>query len=245
MIFYLSALPTKTFCIVQEIFTLFAQGKLKDQVISRSKKGIDSIPELKGSAFKPLRGLDPEVVHDLLTDLSSKNCSFKEIIVKCHDIKALQKVQVGFVRGTNCTNWEEAVQKYPKFATAEKLEAFKSLDYQNGRKIPEKLLTYCQYAREMTTSDLPINVDEDHERIFVIPHKNSLGLLWHMDMMSVNPEIVDSTLKVANISRCSGFHVSIIDLVNKDEVCNVLFVCVCTLCTYIYVRFCKRQNNAQ
>ena len=192
---------------------------MKDQVVSRSKKGIDSIPELKGSTFKPLRGLEPEVVHDLLTDLSERKCSLKEIMIKCHDIKALQKVQGGFVRGTNCTSWEEAVEKYPQFATAEKLEAFKNLDYQNGKKIPEKLLTYCQHAREITTLGLPVDVDGEHDRIFVIPHKNSLGLLWNMDIFSVNPENVDSTFKLGNVTRCNGFNLSILDLLNNDEVC--------------------------
>ena len=35
--------------------------------LCQEQKGIESNPEFKGSTFKPIRGLDAEVVHDQLT----------------------------------------------------------------------------------------------------------------------------------------------------------------------------------
>lgn len=46
---------------------------------------------------------------------------------ECNSIKQLQKVQNAFVKGTNCTTWDECKGKYPAYATAEQLEPFKTL----------------------------------------------------------------------------------------------------------------------
>lgn len=68
------------------------------------------------------------MVHDILQEVSHKECSFKEAITKCNDVKLLQKIQTAFIKATNCESWDETVEKYPSFTTAEKLEAFKNLD---------------------------------------------------------------------------------------------------------------------
>ena len=218
MIFFLSSMPKRTFILLENIFKMYSQGKLKDQVVTKSKKGICSFPEMKGSAFKPFRGLELDTIHDILEEIDNKKCSFKEATTKCSDIKALQKVQSAFIRATNCENWEQAVQHYPLFTTVEKLEPFKHLDFTNSRKVPEKFFAYCQQIKEGMNDQQSV-VNEDHDNYFFISHRNSLGLLWKTNMLEVHPESIDNTLKIAKVLRCSGFHLSILDLIGDDEVC--------------------------
>ena len=63
MIFFLASLLHDTYNVISKIFKAYAEGKLKDQTIPRSKKGIKSLPDLKGSTFKVFRGLDSSVIH--------------------------------------------------------------------------------------------------------------------------------------------------------------------------------------
>ena len=65
-IFFLAALKCESFQLLEKIYALYSEGKLKNQVVSRSKKGINSLHDLKGSTFKPFRGLDANTVHELL-----------------------------------------------------------------------------------------------------------------------------------------------------------------------------------
>ena len=218
MIFFLASVPNRTFVLLENVFMMYSQGQLKDQVVAKSKKGICTFPELKGSAFKPFRGLEASVVHDLLEEVSCKGCSFKEAITKCNDIKSLQKVQTAFIKATNCDNWDEACEKYPAFTTAQKLEPFKSLDFSNPRKVPEKFFIYCQHVAEVTKAPQQGAVHEDQDKYFFISHENSQGLLWRTNMLDVCPEDTENALRTANVSRCTGFHLTLLDLVNDDEV---------------------------
>jgi len=96
MIFFLSSLPSKTFKVVEDIFQLYREGKIKKNSVPRSQKGIDSIPELKESTFKPFRGLDPAALHQLLSEIRDKTCTIGAALDQCKDIKTLQKFQLAF-----------------------------------------------------------------------------------------------------------------------------------------------------
>ena len=72
MIYFLASLPMKSFDVLKNIYQAHSKGKLKGQVISRTEKGIDSIIDLKGSSFKPFRGLDSDTLYQLLTDIDNK-----------------------------------------------------------------------------------------------------------------------------------------------------------------------------
>ena len=101
---------------------MFAKGTLKSQHVPRSKKGtLVKPPDLKGSKFKCLRGISDDDVLRLLQELSEEKNSLVEMISECTSFKQLQKVQLAFLKGTNCSSWEEAVIKYQKFTTAEQL----------------------------------------------------------------------------------------------------------------------------
>lgn len=131
MIFYLSSLPNQSFDVLKQVY----YAELKSQSVPRSKKGtIGKHLDLKGSQFKCLRGLEVPEVHRLLIELNSK-ISLKEMGNECATIKQMQKVQVAFIRGTNCKNWDEPCERFPLFTTAEQLEPFKKLNF-SGKTLP-------------------------------------------------------------------------------------------------------------
>ena len=119
------------------------------------------------------------------------------------------------------------MEKYPAFTTAEKLEPFKNLDFSNSKKVPEKFFAYCQHIKQVMNAPQQDAVHEDQDRLFFISHENLLGLLWRTRMLDVCPETTEDTLKTANVSRCPGFHLTLLDLVDDDEVRARVFVLAC------------------
>ena len=143
MVFFLASLPRVAYGYLTTVYQMFANGTLKSQHVPRSKKGtLAKPPDLKGSKFKCLRGISDENVCRLLQEISERKISLIEMISECSSLKQLQKVQLAFLKGTNCNSWEEAVIKYPTFTTAEQLEPFKKLNF--SAKLPEQFLKFCQ-----------------------------------------------------------------------------------------------------
>ena len=222
MIYFLASLPLKSFDVLQSIYKAHSKGGLKSQVIPRSDKGIDAVLDLKGSSFKAFRGLDADIIYQLLSEVDNKKSSIKEAVAKCAEIKALQKVQAAFIKFTNCEDWDEAVTKYPDFATAEKLEPFKKLDFSNPKKVPDKFLKFCQQAKEVTTS---VDGHLEHDGYFSTSHKGYMGILWHQNLFDLLPQ----TLSEVKCS-CKGLNLVILDLLRSDKVIFNSLQCI-----YIYI----------
>ena len=234
MVFFLAALKCESFQLLEKIYVLFSEGKLKNQVVSRSKKGINSFPDLKGSTFKPFRGLDANTVHELLQQIQRKDSSIKEALSQCNDIKALQKIQVSFVKATNADNWEDAVAKYPKFTTPHKLEPFKTLNFNDPKKVPPQFLKFCQQAMVNSQASTNNNNDDgekDEDDIFQIEVNGVKGIIWKHIPSSINPEIFAGL----RLSTCPGFSLAIIDLASrqpsllKEHDCARVCVCIYVL----------------
>ena len=99
-------------------------GKLNGQ--SSARGSIGKKFDLKGNSFKPLRGLDLEMVQQLLEEVAGNKKSMPELAKDCIKIKKLREVQKTFLLETGLATWEEAVEKYPLFANAEALDEFAS-----------------------------------------------------------------------------------------------------------------------
>ena len=112
---------------------------LKGQKKARAKKGQVKVPELKGSNFKCLRGIDASIAESLLAEVSEGELALHELNSQCLSIKQLSKVQAAFTRGTNSDSWENACSKFPRFTSAEQLEPFKKLNF-NSPKIPTEFM---------------------------------------------------------------------------------------------------------
>ena len=166
MIFFLSSLQLKSFRLLQQIYDKFSNAELKAQVVPRSLKGtITKQPDLKGSQFKCLRGVDVSEIYRLLKEVNDTDMSLKEMSSECVSIKHLRKVQAAFVQGTNCNNWNEACEKYSKYATAEQLEPYKKLDF-SGKTLPPMFLKFCQHAITENHEISLCNSDEQNDNCF-------------------------------------------------------------------------------
>lgn len=232
MIFFLAALSCESFQLLEKIYSSYSEGKLKNQVVSRSKKGINSFPDLKGSTFKPFRGLDQNTVHELLQQIQRRESSIKEAVSQCNDIKALQKIQASFLKVTNADDWEDAVAKYPQYTTPHKLEPFKSLNFNDPKKIPPQFLKFCQQA--MVNSQISNNSNDDNEKdeddIFRIEVDGIKGIIWKHTPLSINPE----NFVGLRLTACPGFSLAIIDLASRQPSLlkehDCARVCICILC---------------
>ena len=203
MIFFLASLPMRSFEKVKTIYQLHSEGKLNTTVRSKSQRGITSIPDLKGSSFKPFRALDEETVYQILSDVAEKKYTFLAAVTKCKDIKALKKIQTSFVSLTRCHDWDEAVEKYPDYTTVQMLEPFKKLQF--NKQAPAKFVKYCQQALTSTTT---ADKMKDHGSYYTIVHQHCIGVMWRQSLFDVAPNMV----KVEDISACKGFNLSILDL---------------------------------
>ena len=58
----------------------------------------------------------------VLLDYAATNVS--ELKARSASLKQMHALKTAFVKLTNCTNWEEAISKFPEFATMDRLRKF-------------------------------------------------------------------------------------------------------------------------
>lgn len=121
-IYFLASLPKETYNIAMRVFDSYSIGQLKDQTAKRGTLGQKL--DLKGNNFKPLRGLEIEVVNKLLISVESKEISIGEMAKQAKKTKNLKEVQKKFIELTGVSTWEEAQTLFPSFTTVEALDEF-------------------------------------------------------------------------------------------------------------------------
>ena len=85
-----------------------------------------------GNNFKPLRGLDLQVAHQLLKDVADRKMTIQEMMAECKDIKSMKDIQTAFLRETGLPSWDEAEEKFSAFVTPEALDEFRSCNFKSG-----------------------------------------------------------------------------------------------------------------
>lgn len=201
MIFYLASLPAASFHLAEKIFTMYATAQLKGQKVPRSKRGVTSKPpDLKGSSFKCLRGIEFDAVYKLLQSVAAGEASLHDMASQSISIKQLGKVQLAFMKATNCSEWCEAEDRYPEFVQPEKLEVYKKLNF-NKPTIPPEFMRYCQRAMKAAkhTSMEPKKITCGDDKLFSFEHEKSgaRGIFWSIDVFEVNGNTLEQAfLKV-------------------------------------------------
>ena len=84
-----------------------------------------------GNNFKQLRGLDLQVVHQLLKDVADRKISVQEMMAECKDIKSMKEIQTAFIRETGVPSWEKAEEQFPAFVTPEALDEFRTCNFKS------------------------------------------------------------------------------------------------------------------
>lgn len=121
-IFFLAGLSHDLFTLLEKIFKMHSKGELKGQVAKRGTIGKNL--DLKGSNFKPLRGLDLVNVRQLSQDLISRKLSLQELSKECSKIKQLHIIQRALVEQTGSESWDEAERRFPAFTSSKALDEF-------------------------------------------------------------------------------------------------------------------------
>ena len=196
MIYYLAALPKEIFVSVKNIFNLYSRGDLKGQKISRSKAKACKDIDLKGSSFKCLRGVSILKVKELLQQVADCELSMSELSAQCCSVKHMEKIKSGFMKGTNCQSWEEAVAKFPGFASEAMLEPFKRLNF-NSPKIPDDFMSYCKKA-VTSKSRVGKNCITEIDNLAIFEYQECIGMLLKQALSKLNPPTLFDAFKEVN-----------------------------------------------
>ena len=221
MIFNLSSLPAESFGSLSKVYKLYADGKLKGQHVPRSKKGtMAKPPDLKGSQFKGLRGMDSTTVERLLKEVESLKITLKELAAECSTVKALAKVQAAFVKGTNCQNWHEATAKYPEFCTSEQLEPFTKLSFPSNT-LPDRFLRFCQRATQPRHTVTNYSTDD----VFCVTSSSDNSnccIFWREKCLKVSPSTLRNVFEGIGL-EFPGFSLSVCDHTQEKEVLTYMY----------------------
>ena len=63
------------------------------------------------------------MIEKFLQSILDGELSLHELSSQCSSVKQLGKVQTAFIKATNCTDWNEATERFPDHVTPEKLES--------------------------------------------------------------------------------------------------------------------------
>ncbi|XP_065901837.1 uncharacterized protein [Dysidea avara] len=174
------------------------------------KKGIKSSLDLKGSTFKPFQALDISTIHELLLKIEDETMTIKEAMMQCGDIKKLHKIQQAFVKGMELDTWEKAVEVYPQFATAEKLEPFKHLNFSKAE-LPPQFLNYCQYIKT------PGNVsDINTDKLFSFNYLDCTSIFWKNSVSNITVNAIDTIFTTTTV-RFTGFTLAVLDYAQSND----------------------------
>ena len=144
-----------TWDLAVQVMDMFEQSKLKGQKLKLSN--LLQKPEFKQNYFAPIRTLTTKEQCNLLSKLVSKNITLAEMQTHASRYKQEKALKNAFTRMTNVDTWEEAVEKYPHFATDEQLERFMTVDIKKS--IPKSFTDFCQRAKNSScdTSEVQSN----------------------------------------------------------------------------------------
>ena len=87
---------------------------------------------------------------EVLQKAAEGKISLQDLKVESSKFRVLTGLKAAFVKTTNCTIWDEAQEKYPAYASEEKLWQFGSLNFKAG--LPSVFRDYCQSAINSVTS---------------------------------------------------------------------------------------------
>ena len=130
---------------------MYSKGEVKGQVAKRGSLGKKL--DLKGSNFKHMRGLDVEVVMELLTEVAEDEIGITEMGAECLKIKRLRDIQGAFVKETGVESWEEAQSKFPDFTTSEAFDEFLHPSISNKSLTPRFVSDITQRAVSSTVHE--------------------------------------------------------------------------------------------
>ena len=122
--------------------------------VANKKHSSQSKPTCRGSNFWELRNLDNDMVQALLVRVRDDGILLRHLNQECKTVKRLQKLKQAFATEVGEDSWEEAMHKYPHYATEAALERFLA-----APKLAGSILTafqqYCSRAIRTAATAAP------------------------------------------------------------------------------------------
>uniref|UniRef100_A0A1X7U3T9 Uncharacterized protein n=1 Tax=Amphimedon queenslandica TaxID=400682 RepID=A0A1X7U3T9_AMPQE len=117
MVFLLSTLPYSDYQVLKAIFMKYEAGLLVK--LSKKDKSCCS-PDCKGSHFRRLRNLEPDIASVMLKQVSEGTLPLQQLNKACYKVKKTRELKK-FVDMVGLSSWQEAEKEFPDFANEEKL----------------------------------------------------------------------------------------------------------------------------
>lgn len=130
--------------LVVQVMDLFEQSKLKAQKLRMST--LLQKPEFKQNYLAPIRTLPISDQCLLLQKVIAGETSLTEL-----QLKQKAALKTAFAKLTNVESWDQAVDKFPAFATDDQLNRFLGIDIR--KTIPKAFVSFCQRAKSYSADD--------------------------------------------------------------------------------------------
>lgn len=206
MIFLLAGLPKESYKLLLEIFCSF-----ENRVTNKKNPSSQSKPNCRGSNFRELRNLDDDTVHALLLRVRDDDLTLSRLNQECKKVKRLQKLKQSFASEVGEESWEEAMNKYPRYATEAALERFLAAPKLAGS-ILSAFQQYCSRAIRTATTAPPEGCQSLQGVELSINGSTYFGT-----HLALSPEDITYQGIATFLPQCSGFPLVIMRLAGHSE----------------------------
>ena len=137
-------------------------------------------------------------------------CSLSDLKLEATDLKQMRALKTAFLRLTNTDTWEDAVQKYPQFASEEQLRKFLRMDL--NKSIPQPLADFCTRAKLSETDS-----ESSSSSGYFVKYQQSIACVIEAKMTELSGHSITkgfASFKGANISIASLNEVSMVYLMH-------------------------------
>ena len=148
-VFSQASLRKQVWDLVVQVMDLFEQSKLKAQKLRMST--LLQKPEFKQNYLAPIRTLPISDQCLLLQKVIAGETSLTELQTAATHLKQKAALKTAFAKLTNVESWDQAVDKFPAFATDDQLNRFLGIDIR--KTIPKAFVSFCQRAKSYLADD--------------------------------------------------------------------------------------------
>ncbi len=148
-VFSQASLRKQVWDLVVQVMDLFEQSKLKAQKLRMST--LLQKPEFKQNYLAPIRTLPISDQCLLLQKVIAGETSLTELQTAATQLKQKAALKTAFAKLTNVESWDQAVDKFPAFATDDQLNQFLGIDIR--KTIPKAFVSFCQRAKSYSADD--------------------------------------------------------------------------------------------
>ena len=204
-------MPKQVWDLAVDVMNLFEKAKLKDQKL-RSAMATTK-PDFKQQYLAPIRCLNSEDQCFLLLRCKNGHLSLKEIKKEADVLKKMYVLKKGFIKLTNCKNWEDALSQFPQFACETQLRKFISFDM--SKDFPQPFIDFCKRAK---SSEQRARSDDEQEIGCAVKSDGVVAFAITAKLSEINGHTISSTY-----SKFSGADLIFLSI---KQVCHVgVLVC--------------------